>query len=54
MYEVAQIENNLTNAVQLYQNIPLEKIKLIDQPLVDLSDAVNAKDKARFTRAFSV
>jgi hypothetical protein len=45
---VAQIENNLSNALQLYQNIPIVKIKLIDQPLVDLSQAVNAKDKVRF------
>jgi hypothetical protein len=52
-YEVAQIENNLSNALQLYQNIPIVKIKLIDQPLVDLSQAVNAKDKVRFVRAFT-
>jgi hypothetical protein len=51
-YEVAQIENNLSNAVQLYQNIPIETIKVIDQPLVDLSQAVKAKDKVRLTRAF--
>jgi hypothetical protein len=52
-YEVAQIESNLNNAVQLYQNIPIEKIKLIDQPLIDLSQAIMAKDKVRFCRALT-
>jgi hypothetical protein len=52
-YEVAQIESNLNNAVQLYQNIPIEKIKLIDQPLIDLSQAIMAKDKVRFSRALT-
>ncbi len=52
-YEVAQIESNLNNAAQLYQNIPIEKIKLIDQPLIDLSQATVAKDKVRFIRALT-
>jgi hypothetical protein len=50
---VAQIESNLNNAVQLYQDIPIEKIKLIDQPLIDLSQAIMAKDKVRFSRALT-
>jgi len=52
-YEVAQIENNLSNAAQLYQNIIIESIKLIDQPLANLSQAVKAEDKVRFLRAIT-
>lgn len=52
-YELGQMEENLSDAARLYQNIPIEKIKTIDQPLVALSDAINAKAGPRFTRAFA-
>jgi hypothetical protein len=52
-YELAQIEDSLANAARLYQNIPVEKIDMIDQPLVALSAAIKARDGARFSRAFA-
>ncbi len=52
-YELSQMEENLRDAVRLYQNIPIEKIKMIDHPLVALSSAIKAKAGPRFTRAFA-
>jgi hypothetical protein len=51
-YELGQVAENLSDAVRLYRNIPIEQIKMIDPPLVALSDAINAKAGARFARAF--
>lgn len=52
-YELDQIQERLSNAVRFYQNIPIEKITMIEQPLGDLSDAIKAKNRPRFTRAFA-
>jgi hypothetical protein len=52
-YELGQIEDSLTNAARLYQNIPIEKISMIDEPLVALSSAIKAKSGARFASAFT-
>jgi hypothetical protein len=52
-YELGQMEERLTDAARLYQNIPIEKIKMIDQPLMHLVEAVRAKNKSQFNRAFS-
>jgi len=52
-YELGQLVENLSEAARLYQNIPIEQIKMIDPPLVALSDAINAKAGPRFTRAFA-
>jgi len=51
-YELGQVAENLSDAARLYRNIPIEQIKMIDPPLVALSDAINAKAGPRFTRAF--
>ena len=52
-YELGQIWESVNNAVRYYQNIPIEKIKMIDQPLIAIDGAVKAKDSKRFSRAFS-
>lgn len=52
-YELRQIEDSFYNAARLYQNIPIEKIKMIDEPLIALDGAVKAKDSARFGSAFA-
>jgi hypothetical protein len=52
-YELGQIEDSFNNAVQLYQNIPVEKISMIDQPLTALDSAIKAKDGTRFGSAFA-
>jgi hypothetical protein len=52
-YELSQMLENLNNAARLYENIPIEKIEMVDQPLIALSDAIKAKSGPRFTRAFA-
>lgn len=52
-YELYQIQNSLSNAARLYLNIPVDKIEMIEQPLAALSEAIKAKNGARFTRAFA-
>lgn len=52
-YELGQIEDSFNNATRLYQNIPIEKINMIGQPLVALDNAIKAKDGPRFGSAFS-
>ena len=52
-YELGQIEDSLINAARLYQNIPVEKINMIQQPLIALAGAIKAKDGARFASAFA-
>jgi cytochrome c553 len=52
-YELGQIEDSFVNAARLYQNIPIEKINTIDQPLMALASAIKAKGRARFGSAFA-
>jgi hypothetical protein len=52
-YELGQIQDSLINAARLYQNIPIDKINMVEQPLIALSGAVKAKDDARFASAFA-
>ena len=52
-YELGQMQESLNNAARLYQNIPIEQIRMIEQPLVALSDAINSKTSPRFARAFA-
>lgn len=52
-YELGQIWGSVNDAAQFYRNIPIEKIKMIDQPLIALDDAIKAKDSKRFGSAFS-
>ena len=52
-YELSQIQESLTNAARLYLNIPVDKINMIGQPLAVLSEAIKAKNGARFAHAFT-
>jgi hypothetical protein len=52
-YELRQIEDSLISAARLYQNIPIEKINMVEQPLMELSNAIHAKDGTRFASAFT-
>jgi hypothetical protein len=52
-YELYQIQDSLTNAARLYLNIPVDKINMIEQPLVALSEAIKVKNSTRFTHAFA-
>jgi hypothetical protein len=52
-YELGQIQERLSDAARFYQGIPIEKIDMIEQPLRALSEAIKAKNGARFTRAFA-
>jgi hypothetical protein len=52
-YELSQIEDSFNNAARLYRNIPIEKINMIEQPLMALDGAIKAKDGARFAGAFT-
>jgi hypothetical protein len=52
-YELGQIRESLSNAARLYQNIPIEKITMVEQPLVALSDAITTKNSSHFTKAFA-
>jgi hypothetical protein len=52
-YELGQIQERLSSAVRFYQNIPIEKITMIEQPLRALSEAIKAKNGPRFAPAFA-
>ena len=52
-FELGQIQESLSNAARLYQNIPIEKVNMVEQPLMALSEGIKAKNSARFTRAFA-
>ena len=52
-YELGQMQESLSDAARLYQGIPIEKVNMIEQPLMALSDAIKSKDGRRFTRAFA-
>jgi hypothetical protein len=37
------------DAARLYQGIPVDKVNMIEQPVMALSDAIKSKDSLRFT-----
>jgi len=52
-YELGQIQESLISAARLYQNIPVEQIGMIQQPLIALADAIKNKNSQHFARAFA-
>jgi hypothetical protein len=52
-YEIGQIRDSLINAARLYQNIPVDKIVMITEPLSDLDNAIRDKNNEHFMKAFS-
>jgi hypothetical protein len=51
-YELGQMQES-SDAARLYQGIPIDKVDMIEQPVMALSDAIRSKDAPRFTRAFA-
>ena len=39
-FELGQIQESLSNAARLYQNIPIEKVNMVEQPLMALSEGI--------------
>ena len=52
-YELGQIRNSLINAARLYQNIPVDEIVMINEPLSTLDNAIRGKNNEHFIKAFS-
>lgn len=52
-YEAAQIRARLEDAATLYAGLPVTKVTTMAEPLDAVLQAVEAKDGAKFTRAFS-
>jgi len=52
-FALGKVQEGLSNAARLYQNIPVEKVNMVEQPLMALSEGIKAKNGARFTRAFA-
>ena len=52
-FELGQIQESLSDAARLYQNIPIERVNMVEQPLMALSEGIEAKNGARFSRAFT-
>ena len=51
-YEVRHLLEGLGRAAILYSNIPIEQIQAINGPLVDMREAIKARDVGRFTRHY--
>jgi hypothetical protein len=47
-FELGQIQESLSNAARLYLNIPIEKVKMIEQPLIALSESVKGQKQWQF------
>ena len=52
-YELGQMQESLSDAARLYQGIPIEKVNMIEQPVMALSEAIKSKNGQRFTHAFA-
>lgn len=52
-YEVAQIKDSLANAADLYLDIPVNLVTDTSTPVKDIDEAVKAKDKAKFIKAYA-
>ncbi|MGC2410896.1 MAG: hypothetical protein WA441_13110 [Methyloceanibacter sp.] len=52
-YEVGQIKASLEDAAQLYRGIPVTDVTLTAEPVQLIGDAIEAKDSAKFAKAFN-
>jgi hypothetical protein len=52
-YELGQIRASFEDAATLYPGIPVTDMSIVAKPLQTIGDAINAKDGAKFARAFS-
>jgi len=51
-YELAQIRASFEDVTRLSPNIPVASLKTITQPADEVGSAIEAKDSAKFVRAF--
>jgi hypothetical protein len=52
-YEVDRIGESLTRAAILYANIPIEYVKLADDPLIGMRHAIATKNTKEFIHAYT-
>jgi hypothetical protein len=52
-YELELVKSSLTEAIALYTDIPVDNITMIDPPIRSLENAIAARDKAAFGKAFN-
>lgn len=51
-YQAQKLEDDFYVAVGFYRNLPIENLKLVDEPLKRLMEAATKKDYALYSRAF--
>jgi hypothetical protein len=51
-YEVGQIKSSLEDAAGLYRSIPVEAVTITADPLQRITEAIAAKDSAKFAKAY--
>jgi cytochrome c553 len=51
-YELAQIKTSLADAPKYYPNVPAADMGMLEQPVGEVGDAIEAKDSANFAKAF--
>jgi hypothetical protein len=51
-FELARLKTNLVDAALLYSGIPVTNVTTLAGPLQSVSDAIEAKDNQRFTKAY--
>ena len=52
-YEVERIKASLTNAAELYLEMPVKYVTATAGPVQSIHDAIEAKDSTRFAKAFN-
>lgn len=52
-YELAQIKARLEDAAMLYPGLPVTDVTTMAKPLKAISDAITAKDAAKFAKGFN-
>jgi hypothetical protein len=50
-YELRQLKAGLLEAAVLYEGIPVSNVTTVTKPVQSISDAIDAKDSKRFTKA---
>jgi hypothetical protein len=52
-YEIEQIKRSLEDAVIFYRGIPVEYVAATTDPIMAISEAIEAKDSAQFVKGFN-
>src|SRR6185369_12908692 len=51
-YELELVKSSLTEAIELYTNIPVDNITMIDPPIKSIEGAIATRNSAAFGKAF--